>query len=186
MRSRSKIFLLIATLAFPGLVYLFLRTFGVNHYNIPLLYSDGIPLEGCENKSIPHKVLFPDSLRNQDKTGTIIYFPAYFSLDAKRQLARIRSEFPMINLMGIATVDSLQNSNDEYLVLTESELSDMINCQLVLGENKPLREVPRNKIVLIDKNLIIRGYYDAQDLEDMDRLSIELEILIKNSLNKNE
>lgn len=177
MKKLFKIFVLVVALLVPALIYLFLRGFGENHFAIPVYYEDGISLSVCGSlDKKPHLVEFESySLQN----AHLFYFPEWVNDEEfYRQCNRIQSKWPEIRFTAIAdsSFSDIKIGN-KLVVSDEEQLFNIANCALVLGQDSAITQPIFNKLVLVDKQKHIRGYYTGDDLEDMDRLDIELDIL---------
>ncbi len=155
--SRKFIYLFLALLL-PGLIFVFLRKFGKNEFNIPVYYETGVTdaPAACGNHPIPYRVA--DSvlgvIRTTNKPMLVV---ADSSTDVKRNLARLKSEL-----------------NDSFSVVfpeSDSRWESWLDCAFLL--QKPWTTV------LIDEQGQIRGYYTPATREETDRLSAELRILLK-------
>jgi hypothetical protein len=155
-----KKFVLIAALLLPVGIFIFLKFFGKNEFTIPVYYETGVehPPAGC-NRSYDVPYLVSDSLLNNIGWGgrpvlvvadsSGLFQSALLHLDD-----RILEEIQTIYLSG----------KDDYL-------DGLFACDLLLQ--------PPWKMVLIDGQRRIRGYYDPKDREEIDRLTVELKILLK-------
>lgn len=155
--SRKFIYLFLALLL-PGLIFVFLRKFGKNEFNIPVYYETGVTDAPavCGNYPIPYRVA--DSvlgvIRTANKPMLVVVDS---STDVKRNLARLKSEL-----------------NDSFSVVfpeSDSRWESWLDCAFLL--QKPWTTV------LIDEQGQIRGYYTPATREETDRLSAELRILLK-------
>jgi hypothetical protein len=63
------------------------------------------------------------------------------------------------------------------MVDSEEQLYKIANCSLVFGQDTAISAPLFNQLVLVDAQKRIRGYYIGSDLDDMDRLDIEIDIL---------
>jgi len=186
MRSIIKFTILLVVLAIPAVVYLFLKSFGVNEYNIPIFYENGIPFSSCQDDSKPHRVHIPQSFYNGDSSGVVLYFPDLQNKEATMQIDRVKGTFKNVCFLEMSIPDSISENTIFNQWLTRSKFLDFINCELGIGQDTLVSKVPMNEIMLIDREGRIRGYYETDDFEEMDRLIIEIEILIKNVDKKNE
>ncbi|MCF6359744.1 MAG: hypothetical protein L3J29_03180 [Cyclobacteriaceae bacterium] len=178
MNNLKKVLFLIAALVIPSLVYIFLRGFGDNKFEIPVYYSNGVPIEGCESDTNKvHLVKFKDY---HLQGSQLFYFPQWIN-DAEfyRQCKRIKNKPYQVVFTAIS--DSLlQHELGNTLVVSDKQqLYDIANCALVLGQEAAVSKPIYNQLVLVDAQMRIRGYYNGNNLEDMDRLDVELDILSK-------
>lgn len=172
-----KVFVLVVALLLPVLIYLFLKGFGENHFAVPVFYTDGLSLEGCElKKDRPHLVEFESY---EWQKAHLFYFPQWVNDEEfYRQCGRIQAKWPTIQFTAIAD-SSYQNSKigNKLIVSDKSHLFDVANCALVLGQDSIIHSPIYNQLVLVDVHKQIRGYYTGSELKDMDRLDIELDII---------
>ena len=79
-------------------------------------------------------------------------------------------------------IESFNNVNILHAFGNREDIFDLAHCGLVLlnfRQKTPFIQVQNNTFVLVDQERRIRGYYDGTDFEEMDRLNIELDILLK-------
>ncbi len=178
MNNLKKVLFLIAALIIPSLVYVFLRGFGNNKFEIPVYYSEGIKIEGCSSDvDKAHLVNF----ENYELEGAqLFYFPQWVDNEAfYQQCKRIQKKPYHVSFTAIADTTLQSKLGNTLVVSDEAHLYNIANCSLVLGQEIAITSPMYNKLVLVDAQKRIRGYYDGADLEDMDRLDIELDILSK-------
>jgi len=160
----KKITYLLLALALPGLIFIFLKIFGKNHFDIPVYYKEGIAdsVKACGG---PHRGQYtlPDSVLNAFgyKNETACLFVEASEINNKETMQLKQSfredQIQIIALGGIAP----------------NRLDRIKKCVLFLKEPW--------KAVLMDKEKRIRGYYAFTNLEETDRLKIEIEILLTNN-----
>ena len=158
MFTKKSLFLFLALLL-PVLVFIFLREYGENQFDVPYLYADGVPARpaGCEfDYGIPYTV--PDSVWSMIATGRpklvlVRYGGRHSTLD------QVTAE---IENAGVSVVDgdSVGGQPDKVK-----------KCFLLLKE-------PAN-LVLIDEKRNIRGYYVSGGRDELDRLKTEVDIILK-------
>lgn len=153
----KKIVYLFLALLLPGLIFVFLKYFGKNEFDIPVYYTEGIKdVSGdCKLKS-EGQYYVPDSvlIKMNWRTGVMLILQA---------TDKERTELNQL----------ISNSNFENLQLNYLNEGDskIKNCILLMKD-------PWNA-VLIDEQKRIRGYYKLGHRDDMDRLEVELKILLK-------
>jgi protein SCO1 len=235
MQKTIKAGILIVALVVPALIFLYLKGFGENHYELPYL----IPL----TDSTTGNVLMKKNLNprwNQPEMDTVFHtIPEWELTDANgkmfsskilkdkiyvadffftrctsicpkmsTQLTRVQDTFSQnsdINLVSIS-VDPLY---DEPKVLQKyAKEYDAINGKwhFLTGEKKaiyplavkgyfiPVADaseydkavkapdetfIHSEKLILVDKEGHIRGFYDGTNKKDVDRLILEMRVLIK-------
>jgi hypothetical protein len=155
--SKKFIYLFLALLL-PGLIFVFLRKYGKNEFNIPVYYETGVTdaPAACGSYSIPYRVA--DSVLQVIRTANKpILVVTDSSTDVKRNLSRLKSEL-----------------NDSFSVVfpeSNTRWASWLDCAFLL--QKPWTAV------LIDAQGQIRGYYSPTSREESDRLLVEIRILLK-------
>lgn len=183
MKKLFKVFVLIVALLLPALVYLFLKGFGKNEFAIPIYYQEGISIEGCNKTSqSQHYVKF----ESYDLEGAcLFYFPQWVNDEEfYRQCSRIHDKYPGVRFTAIADSSYTQTQTGNILrAKNDDQLYQLANCALILGQDHSISKPLYNQLVLVDKKKRIRGYYNGNELSDMDRLDIEIDILQKEKEN---
>lgn len=199
--------LLILTLVIPALVFVFLKFFARNHYDLPYYF----PLTDAngatkmyQGDTVFYKV--PD-LRIRLAGGAMIdpglwerkisvvsYLPENCSDSCQLVLSQLDRVAGMEEVIGglqvITLTDKWDGKKDFYPeslntnkwllgVGTKSEIDSTLNLVLRIQTNVP--KVKTNsietKLILVDGNAHIRGYYNAANAEEVDRLMAEIRIL---------
>lgn len=151
---KKGLFLFVALLL-PILVYLFLKFFGRNEFDIRTYYQEGVPAPaGCGPYQSPY--LVPDSTLS--RLGWTGKGPAIIVLNntPRPNLVKVQEEF---------------NSGDYETLIAESPDYSLKTCVLLAGDTA--------SVVLVDAERKIRGYYHPEIRDDADRLSLELKILLR-------
>lgn len=157
----KKLLLLFLALLLPVVVFLFLKGFGSNQFDVPPLFQEVVeqPVD-CDSTEyvLPYKisdaVLSVISWSKKDSLTLVIYAPSSNDGKISTQVDRIRTEFARNKLNLIA------NTNQTYR-----------NCAFLLKAS--------DNAVLIDSQKRIRGQYNLNDLDEADRLIMEIKILLK-------
>jgi len=160
----KKITYLLVALALPGLIFIFLKMFGKNHFDIPVYYKEGISDSLRECSMVYHgQYTLPDSVLKAFayKNDTACLFVEGSEINNK-DVAQLRHSFGEGQLQIIALEG-----------IEPNRLNQIQRCVLFL--KKPW------KAVLVDKQKRIRGYYAFNSLEEIDRLKVEVEILLTNN-----
>jgi len=159
--SKKSIYLLIA-LILPVCVFVFLRKFGKNEFTIPVYYEQGVTDKqpSC-SYTYPVPYTIPDSIMQQlgvvDKKVVLVL--ADTSSVVEVGMKRLREEF---------------ESTDFQIVIpsgVNASLDHTYACFFFL--ERPWFAV------LIDPEKRIRGYYAPNSREEVDRLIVEMKILLK-------
>ncbi len=146
----KKILLFIA-LFVPILVFIFFKIFGKNEFDIPVYWSDGVKVNGCPPVLGPYTL--SDSALN-----------AWGWKHDRATLLVLNEEGIRKNLSRVAD----QFEKGEYTTL---DVRNTPTCLLLAGDS--------SKVILVDDQKRIRGYYTPTTQKETDRLTVELKILLK-------
>ncbi|MCH7514963.1 MAG: hypothetical protein IH947_13640 [Bacteroidetes bacterium] len=191
MGRKSVLFLI---LVLPFVVYLFLKIFGENKYEIPVFYENGITFSECFQAQ-KKPFLVPDLEKFleepgehpvlQEKTSLIFVYSslnpsAEFCLNELSRL--MQTKFSGYQIQALALSDRKAPGVGNGIIFVNGNSDSIIryvNCGLVMSQ-KPDTTITDNLhwIVLVDSKKQIRGYYDATDYEEYDRLAAEVDILV--------
>lgn len=160
----KKVILIIA-LILPIGIFMFLKFFGKNQFDVQPLFQEKTDVADCAGEyEFPYVI--PDSISHQWSINeyelTVIPFVHNDnSTDNETliQIRRIEEEFSGYPIQ-IRQIEG----NDALTQKTKS-------CVLLMPE--------KTSVVLIDKSGSIRGQYDGSSLEEMDRLMVEMKIILK-------
>lgn len=167
--------LLFLALLFPVIIFLFLHFFGENEFEVPILFQTAEELPAnCELEvsSLPYQV---KSDKVDVTNGAIVLFSSGLSNamleDALFQLRRIQDEFhgdaPGIIVLKKNGDESTEVENE--LIVSAVEYEKEQRCVFLAGTNQ---------IVMIDTEGHIRGLYPDASLKEIDRLILELKIIL--------
>ena len=207
MKKYSKAGLLIVTLVIPALIFTFLRFFATNHYNIPYyhpleeasgrvrmngkdtLYYSVVSLNVMTVKGSP---VVPHPFRGK---LTVVHYQPGTCTDSCEVLVNnleriydLRSGVKSLNLLTVSdSLSDVVRKNPAYIgregwLLGIVDKGDLKN---VLHETFRFQtEIPKvktnsieSRLILIDSDEHIRGYYNGFDKEEIDRLMAEIKIL---------
>ncbi|WP_247235906.1 SCO family protein [Telluribacter sp. SYSU D00476] len=220
MQKFRKAGLLILLLAVPAFIFIFLKLFGINHYDLPTFHPAKNPttgevtlsngdtvyyaVQGLKLLSSRDSAMFTEA-NLRDKFTVAHVLPTVCSDTCQKaltQLSRVHDltqsipqlQFLTITEGGTTGLDSLSNqygmNSASWVVVTGSqeEVNRAAGEVIRLSQNIPASTQTislSNRLILIDGVGHIRGYYDAQDIEDVDRLMAEIKVLeYSNSLKK--
>lgn len=159
-----KIFYLVAALAFPIAIFLFLKFFGKNEFAVEPLYQESIPSKGCPYAyDLPYAV--PDSVRDiiadSNALAVVTLMGKEKADEADKLIRRLESLFKT-DPVSFHKMDET-TAGDGYPVLRE--------CVFLLAAD--------TTVAVIDRDGRIRGQYTPASMEDIDRLIVELKIILK-------
>jgi hypothetical protein len=173
----KKFLYLFLALALPGLIFVFLKKFGKNEFSIPVYFEDGIKSDSICNLSLDGVYTVHDSVFS--KTGVdrrapaklIIVYP--FIKDDLSEVTRIRDKYlgSQVDAHIFSGIPNNPESTIPTAFLNYSEFGTIVHCILQVRE-------PWSVVLLDDQNRI-RGFYDGSRRDEMDRLDMELSILLK-------
>ena len=174
MKKTPKLIGLFLILALPVFLFLFLKFFGRNEYTIETFYESGVPTDtlGCEfEPEAPYRV----KLSQQVNGIALILLDGGEKLmatsDRNNIIRRIQQNAPGgVNLFIYYNKDlGAPIPLEGVFYIPKSEDSwGTLRCLFVTSED--------NQLILLDDQRKIRGYYGLE-LEEVDRLLVELEIL---------
>lgn len=206
MRREIKILVLTILLLIPAAIYIFLQVFGHNEFDLPFYTKAGkleryssLFISGLNPKTLNFEKLLDSNGNNvkQDSfAGDIIVleFVSTRSDHKKRdyQIKRISSIFRDEGSVRIVRVfiDSNrpgieqqstagnQEPNVSILYTDLSEMNKMIQSGMFSNESTEKGQ-GYEKMLLLDKQHRIRGDYSVDDFEEVDRLILEVKVLLK-------
>lgn len=162
MNGSRKVIYLFLALILPGLVFMFLKYFGENEFAVEPLFVKEVPApaEGCMPVLFPYQV--PDSVKSRfispGDSLVLIQYGLNEGVSAS-QWRRVLNEYKTEAIHFVVEPDTTQTAQKT------------MKCSFLLRE-------PFNG-VLVDRRGVIRGQYDFSDREDVDRLIMEIAIILK-------
>jgi hypothetical protein len=195
----KKFIFLILTLAIPVSIFLFLKIFGNNEFEVPVLFEEGLP--ECGDSGQLHRIpplefmnISDETIDTQDLDGFLI-FCVFKAADTTRldeyiiELVRIQDAFYEIGsptfvllseerslMSGIIakTKDiGLQAKHYQLGYLGQGKFNEFLKCGLGLASSGSAN------LVVADHERRIRGLYYVMELEQTEQLILELKILRK-------
>jgi hypothetical protein len=153
---KRKILFLSLALLLPVIVFIFLKMFGRNQFDIPVYHKDSVAsIAGCEKAFVAPYVI-ADSIASeigwQGNEATLISF----------------AEIPSEGLMRLK--EDFEPSRLQIVSINEAEFA-RLKCVFLVSE--------KYNAVLVDSKMQIRGYYQLTTREEADRLLMEISILLK-------
>jgi len=149
-------------LLLPVLVFVFLKFFGRNQFDVPLLYENGVTEipEGC-GRSYPAPYKLPDSVLLRiypDSLASVLLLVNFGDEPSKLQdiITKFDSELAVVT--------------GKDITMGRSEVEAVRRCVLLLEEPYDM--------VLIDSEKNIRGHYNGADRDELDRLEAEITIIL--------
>lgn len=160
--SKKFIYLLLALLLPIG-VFVFLRMFGKNEFTIPVYYKQGVEdVQPSCTYTYPVPYSVPDSIMQR------------IGLAADKSVVLLIADTSTVVDIGLKRLQEEFEPTDFQLVYPsggQASLDHWYSCFFFL--KKPW------SAVLIDSEKRIRGYYAPNSREEVDRLIVEMKILLK-------
>jgi len=207
MNKFIKAGLLIVTLVIPALIFTFLQFFGTNHYDLPfyhpkmdlfgkvivsngdtVFYKVAAPqLKTIDNKEFPKEYL-------AGGLTIVSYLPRECGDSCQivfSQLGRIYTLRHSISDLRLLTItenwpiddnrypEELGKEGWKIGVFSEVDRNSVLNQDFLFETKVPKAEsdLAERKLILIDWEGHIRGYYTGTDSDEIDRLMAEIKIL---------
>ena len=167
-----KVIFLVLILAIPAGIFTFLKFFGDNKFDVEVFYSEGVntPIGKCD--PVNGQFLVPKNMIPSAEKNRVV---AFFQGDLKSITnisTRLKDTFIDDYQVIVYSQDTLKNESSElFQVKIVNDLTKTMNCGFV--------NTDPNALILVDKDNRIRGYY-SRDLDEIDRLIVELKIIIEN------
>lgn len=190
--NKIKSVFLVLIILLPVAIFLFLKSFGNNQFEIPVLYQNGVV--DTLNSNCGRSTAIP-YLVNTKPASQVVHKIYHFEKNVTvglefrlQELERIQNaigpnngvllfsflDSPSITKRAFDKLDDRINYNPSFWSIrpvNSATYSIFKNCELVMSEID-------DRVVLVDKKERIRGYYDINDREETDRLIVEIKILI--------
>ena len=175
MNKFLKISFLLLLLAIPVGLVLFLRFFGENQFDIPVYYEGGVADEISDCRLKEGNFTVPDSLVAPKGVTLVIFFQhnaAFGAMELNNQVRRLRELFGK-EMSDVIVYSSEQVTLKDGVVRNngQEQLEKIMVCGFITKDY--------NQYVLVDKKKQIRGYYGVE-LDEVDRLIVEMKILFEN------
>jgi len=163
-KLKKPVYLLLALLL-PILIFIFLKFAGKNEFNIPIYYEKGVDstASGCGIVYPVPYVLSPSAMvsqKNWHAANVLVFSQA--NIDFHEVESGLYDEFDK---------NELWIGNADLLAADSTTTSLWRDC--ILFARKPYQTV------LFDEKGRIRGYYDVSLREEVDRLRVELKVLLR-------
>jgi hypothetical protein len=173
----KKVLYLFLALALPGLIFVFLKFFGKNEFEVPVYYQAGFHADSvCQMARVgpyhlPDSVLSKIGSKSQHYSRIVAIYP--FIKDDLSELKRIAEKYQIDNVETIIVsgIPNLPKSSMSVTQLNYDSFGWVVTCGLRVQEPW--------SVVLVDEQNQIRGYYDGSRRDEMDRLDLELSIVLK-------
>lgn len=182
----KKLLVLFFALLLPILIFLFLKTFGKNEFEVPVLFSDAVSVpENCPAfqyrtpYSIPDSLLSLISWNKNDQLTIFVFEDGIKEQKHERDIhtTRIFTEFKgesfqVVMIVKEQTLPDIKQDRLNKISLSQEKFKTLHDCVFLLDSNQDA--------VIIDSKKRIRGQYNLLKREDADRMIMqEMNILFK-------
>jgi hypothetical protein len=174
--------LVILTVSFilPIGIFIFLKTMGKNEFAVQAFYQEGlveVPTNCKFDYTIPYRVsnaILNNFSWSRNDSLTLYLFSDMISQNTDL-LEQVLVDYthPELGVFQIST-DSVSNEIIQNVKLVNRDvvsINELKQCHFLIDSMM--------NSVLIDSKRIIRGYYDLNSRNELDRLSVELRIILK-------
>jgi len=174
--NKKTLYLFLA-LALPGLIFVFLKFFGKNEFEVQVYYQDGLPPDSICNSTSNTPYAIADSVFKrigaEKKSGARIIAVYPFIKDDLSELNRMAGKYKPdgVETIIISGMPNLPKAELPVTQLNYDSFGWIVACAFRVSEPW--------SVVLLDEQNRIRGYYDGSRRDEMDRLDLELSIILK-------
>lgn len=200
MSKLTKGIILIVTLGLPVSIYLFLQAFGENMYALPLYPETSYTSADCGTITVDYTVSkltcdSTDVVVLGDQQTYLFHFPDPSKTDIAGEMNEMRRlveetkplDYRLITMSNEEQVDkwdklAASQAETRYWVVTSAcagSMEQLMNCQLLLSQATLDTVGSESRMVLVDKVGRIRGFYASAEKGEMDRLLVELDVLMQ-------
>ena len=198
MKKGFKLIILFITIALPVAIFLFLKHYGENRFDIPIYYQEenAVMDADCGIISFPYIVprfetFTPDSLiLPKIELADINLFSILPNEKAIRktlnQIDRLTATFSQsqVKFFLLKICDIKLPSLEKYEnILDHQGIFNFVKCGLLVQAYFDITNEKKyfaaGYAVLVDRDRRIRGYYEISDREEVDRIISEIDILLK-------
>lgn len=190
MKKFPKAGLLIVTLVIPALIFVLLKLFGTNHYDLPYFVTekDGNGSIIVQNgDTLFHQVSADCGIFGGVNLGghlTVVSRmssncgePCERATDELNRIAALKLAIPELQLLVVAT-DTVRRGDWQSVKADSGTIASCFSRELTdVAKGSNELNGRAGQIVLIDGNKHVRGFYKSGDGEETDRLMAEIKIL---------
>lgn len=174
--NKKSLYLFLA-LALPGLIFVFLKFFGKNEFEVPVYFSEGLKADSICNVTSPGPYQIPDSVlekigsKKKNITRIVAVYP--FIKDDLSELSRMVEKYKPegVETIIVSGIPTLPRTSIPVTQLNYDSFGWVVTCGLRVQEPW--------SVVLVDSKNQTRGYYDGSRRDEMDRLDLEMSIVLK-------
>lgn len=204
MKKSFKIGILVLVLFVPIFIFFFLREFGKNHYRLPIYYPLEVAGSDTIYHTIPDFEFTSQrgiAMKISDFQQNVLIVDFFFTRcpgicpKMSSQLSRVQENInatPTVKILSISVdpdydvptvlkqYGDLYNANDTTWYFAHMPKNEVFNIGFY-GFKLPADTLDKTlhseKMVLLDKQRRVRGYYCGTDTKEVDRMITEAKIL---------
>ena len=165
MPMAKKFSYLFLALLVPGLIFVFLKFAGSNRFDIPVYPQEGMPLHSACAGEIQRPYYLPDS--------------AWEALGSSTQTRAIVVQFPTEGFDAAEVDQAVREEIGENVSFVSMDQFAADSALLIRWKSCVYLVEPPRQTVLVDNQRRIRGFYDLRSRDEIDRLRVELKILLE-------
>ena len=175
MNKLIKFAFLVVTLLLPVMIFTFLKLFGNNKFDVEIMYLEGVPERYQNECSIGSgQYAVSDFVLDQGKGLKIVAFDNDAeALELKNISIRLSELFKETISFRVLSTVGKESVFYKTISVSVEDYRKYVSCNFILED--------LNKLVLLDSKNRIRGYY-SRDLDEIDRLIVEMKILLENGV----
>lgn len=179
MKIKQTIILLTA-FVLPIGIFVFLKTMGKNEFAVEPLHQTGEMQVSTEcgvvyqtPYVVPQHVLTDLRWSNQDSLTLYVFDNIEFDEKAVTIKLRETNAHPELQLHMILrdSLVAIAGQDQDPIIRDAVSIEQLQECFFILEKDR--------NAVLVDKRQRIRGYYDLSSREEVDRLALEIKIILK-------
>lgn len=179
----KKGILLFFALLLPVLIFIFLRSFGKNEFEVPVLFADSVSVPiMCKAYTYNKPYTVADSTlgtigwKASDSLTLIVFTDTIAERNHERaiQLSRVKAEFKneSYKIVYVSPIETNSAIAQNSYAVSPTVMTELRTCIFLMK--------PSDDIAIVDARKRIRGQYNLQDREDADRMiMLEMNILFK-------
>lgn len=189
MKQSLKIVVLLLVFVLPIGIFVFLKLFGRNEFDVAPLYVNDTPrgATACGfTPELPYHV--PDSIQQlynlRSDSLTVIFFGP-LSGEGRNQLDRVREQTGSdpVNIIEQQGTDALSVASDAQVTI-RSDIPASDEHRVREQHSERLKQCifyldSGMNVVMLDRKGAIRGQYIADDRDEIDRMLTEIAIILK-------
>lgn len=180
----KKLIVLFLAMLLPVIIFIFLKSFGKNEFEVAPLFRENasIPVR-CQSYDYTFPYVIPDSVTSalafaSDSLLLVVTDDTNPENRKKisAQVTRILNEFKkeitrITYIKNAETPNTVSDKRVMFLNVETEKFQTYRDCIFLMSE--------KQNAIILDAHGKIRGQYDLTDLDDADRLIMEMKIILK-------